>query len=324
MTAEHAPHGADELCASGSAVYTRALREGRIRREDTGDVPCLLDFGLLYADADDVEWLRPTAPAVALPLLLQNIEDRIAHHRGRGARLAATFGPLMALSPQHSGHTGPAAITMLNGLTQIQEAVAQALADSSREMLSIQPGGYRPPEALAKSLADARGVLSRGGRMRTLYQHTSRHSLSVFGYHEQLQGDTEVRTLDEVTERLFVFDQTVAFIPASKDRSLALEIRHPALVEYFATIFWRLWRLATPMYPQSVPQPPENGITTRQHAIAILLVEGLTDAEIAERLGMNIRTARVHIAKLATTLGSHSRAQLGYLIGRSGILDRDK
>jgi DNA-binding NarL/FixJ family response regulator len=44
---------------------------------------------------------------------------------------------------------------------------------------------------------------------------------------------------------------------------------------------------------------------------------------IADRLGMNVRTARVHIAKLAVTLGSESRAQLGYLIGRSGILDRD-
>ncbi len=35
---------------------------------------------------------------------------------------------------------------------------------------------------------------------------------------------------------------------------------------------------------------------------------------------MNVRTARVHIAKLAATLGSESRAQLGYLIGQSGIL----
>ncbi len=34
-----------------------------------------------------------------------------------------------------------------------------------------------------------------------------------------------------------------------------------------------------------------------------------------------IRTTRVHIAKLAATPGSGSRAQLGYLIGRSGILD---
>ncbi|MFE2098822.1 helix-turn-helix transcriptional regulator, partial [Streptomyces sp. NPDC059468] len=37
-----------------------------------------------------------------------------------------------------------------------------------------------------------------------------------------------------------------------------------------------------------------------------------------------VRTARVHIAKLATTLGSDSRAQLGYLIARSGILEREE
>ncbi|MCF2129726.1 helix-turn-helix transcriptional regulator, partial [Strepomyces sp. STD 3.1] len=62
------------------------------------------------------------------------------------------------------------------------------------------------------------------------------------------------------------------------------------------------------------------GITPRQHAIAALLIEGHTDNVIAERLGMNVRTARVHIAKLAATLGSESRAQLGYLIAESGIL----
>lgn len=51
-------------------------------------------------------------------------------------------------------------------------------------------------------------------------------------------------------------------------------------------------------------------------------MEGHTDSAIADRLGLNIRTARLHIAKLAAQLGSESRAQLGYLIGRSGILER--
>lgn len=40
---------------------------------------------------------------------------------------------------------------------------------------------------------------------------------------------------------------------------------------------------------------------------------------IAGRLGMNVRTTRVHIARLAAALGSESRARLGYLIGGSGI-----
>ena len=36
------------------------------------------------------------------------------------------------------------------------------------------------------------------------------------------------------------------------------------------------------------------------------------DEAIARRLGMNVRTCRAHIAKLAAALGSESRAQLGY------------
>ncbi|GAA5057132.1 hypothetical protein GCM10023336_30640 [Streptomyces similanensis] len=54
------------------------------------------------------------------------------------------------------------------------------------------------------------------------------------------------------------------------------------------------------------------------------IARAMTDAVIADRLGMNVRTAREHIAKLAAALGSASRAQLGYLIARSGILDRDR
>nr|WP_246201800.1 helix-turn-helix transcriptional regulator [Streptomyces alboniger] len=241
---------------------------------------------------------------------------RMAGRRAREARLfSATDTPAGTLADAP-------AVTVLDGLERINSAIDQAMNDVTEEFLAIQPGGTRPPETLAEAFPRDQALLSRGCRMRTLYQHTTRHSLPVLAYFEQLDGDAEARTLDEVTDRLFVFDRTVAFIPASRDRSIALEVRQPALVEYFATTFWRLWRLATPMWPQAAPQVSEGGVTPRQRAIAALLVEGLTDAEIADRLGMNIRTARVHIAKLAATLGSESRAQLGYLIGRSGLLDR--
>ncbi|MFE7645105.1 hypothetical protein [Streptomyces phaeoluteigriseus] len=131
----------------------------------------------------------------------------------------------------------------------------------------------------------------------------------------------EARSLDEVTERLLVIDRSVAFIPAVEDRTLALEIRLPAPVDHLGTTFDRLWRPATPMFPETVTRPSLNGITPRRRAIAALLVEGHTDAVIADRLGTSVRTAWVHIAEPATVLGSESRAQLGYLIGRSGILD---
>ncbi|MFF4832551.1 LuxR C-terminal-related transcriptional regulator [Streptomyces sp. NPDC001315] len=325
MTGAHT-HGAEELCAAGAKLYEQALREGHVSSADAEDAPCLVDFGLLHPAVTDLNTLEPVPPAVALHRMLRTAEERIAKERRREQQLADMFEPLMRIDGRHSGGSDIPTVCVLSGLDLIGRAIGQAMADSSGEVLTIQPhtGHTHAPAPLhAEAFARDQALLDRGGRIRTLYQHTLRHAPSILARYERLRGDVEARTLDEVTQRLIVVDRTVAFIPANKDRTLALEIRQPAIVDFLVTAFVRLWRLATPMHPQAVKQPTLNGITPRQRAIATLLVEGHTDAVIADRLGMNVRTARVHIAKLATTLGSESRAQLGYLIGRSGILDQE-
>ncbi|MDQ1047256.1 helix-turn-helix transcriptional regulator [Streptomyces sp. V4I2] len=322
--APHQEHGAEDLCVAARELYEAALREGHVSAADAEAAPCLVDFGLLHPAVEDLNRLEPVPPAVALHRMLRTTAGRIADERRREQRLAETFEPLMRIDGRHTATADLPGITVLGGLDRINEAITKAMADASRELLAIQPyDGRNPAARLAQSLGRDQALLDRGGRIRTLYQHTQRHSPAVIARYEQLNGDAEARTLDQVTERLVVIDHAVAFVPASKDRGLALEVRHPALVDFFATTFDRLWHLATPMYPQAVQQVTLNGITPRQRAIAALLIEGHTDAVIADRLGLNIRTAREHIAKLASTLGSESRAQLGYLIGRSGILDQE-
>ncbi|MEU1118892.1 MULTISPECIES: LuxR C-terminal-related transcriptional regulator [unclassified Streptomyces] len=317
----HVPHGIEVLCDAGSATYARALREQRVHRVDADNAPCLLANGLLRPCPDDSGWLLPTPPAVALPRLLRTIADRISEHRKREDELAAAFEAFLGLDARTVSRE-TAALTVLNGQQRIDAAIDMAVADASHEVLTIQPGGARRPEHMAESFPRAQEILSRGARLRTLYQHTTRYSLPAVAHYERLQGDLEVRTLSEVTERLFVFDRTTAFIPASSDRShrVALEIRHSVVVDFLVAVFYRLWGLAATMLPKSIPQPEQSDVSARQRAIAMLLTEGLTDNEIAVRLGMNVRTARVHIAKLSSRLGSHSRAQLGYLIGQSGII----
>ncbi|MGC9540069.1 helix-turn-helix transcriptional regulator [Streptomyces sp. UG1] len=324
MTAETHSHPAEDVCAAGLELYAHALREGSVSEQDAAPVSCLLHSGLLRPDLDDVRRLRPLTPALALPKLLRKVAEDIAQRRRAETRLAEAFEPLLALGSQHAPSAEPAEISLLKGFDQINQAITEAMTDASRELLTIQPhNGRDPGPGLAQALNRDQGLLDRGGRIRTLYQHTQRHSPAVIARYEHLNGDAEARTLDQVTKRLIVIDRTVAFIPANRDRTFALEVRHPALTDYFAIVFDVLWRMATPMYPQAVQPPSLNGITPRQRAIAALLVEGHTDAVIADRLGMNIRTARVHIAKLAATLSSESRAQLGYLIAQSGILDKD-
>ncbi|AKJ11864.1 LuxR family transcriptional regulator [Streptomyces incarnatus] len=324
MTAPpHPEHGAEQLCPAGAELYARALREGHLSRAETEAAPCLAALGLLQPSVADLDRFEPVPAAVALQELLRTSAQRIADERRREARLAQAFEPLLRASADRAGTFGETStIRIHSGLDRINEAIGNALSRAATEVLTVQPGGRRPVDQLAVALPREQAILARGCRMRTLYQHTSRHDPAVLAHYELLNGDVEVRTLDETPERLLVIDRTIAFMPASADRTLAAEIRHPPVVTYLSTVFDRLWRLATPMHPEAAQPPAPSGVTPRQRAIAALLVEGHTDAAIADRLGMNVRTARLHIAKLAAALGSDSRAQLGYLIGRSGILDQ--
>ncbi|MEU3734094.1 LuxR C-terminal-related transcriptional regulator [Streptomyces sp. NPDC033538] len=326
MTDETHRHGDEALCETGLELYSRALREGGVPSAMAVTAPCLIDVGLLHPAIDDLDRLEPTAPTVALQRLLRASEDRIARERRRGERLADVFEPLVRLGTGASASEDNPALRILSSKERTGQAIEEAMVEGRQELLAIQPHDSRVtrrPDILEGAIKRDQAFLDRGARMRALYHHTVRHAPYARARYEQLTGDVEARTLDEVTDRLIIVDRTVAFIPASADRSLALEVRHPALVAYFINTFDRLWHLATPMHPQAVHQPTLNGITPRQRAIAALLIEGHTDTDIADRLGMNVRTARVHIAKLATTLGSESRAQLGYLIAESGMLKQE-
>ncbi|MCU1423062.1 MAG: transcriptional regulator, LuxR family, partial [Microbacteriaceae bacterium] len=52
------------------------------------------------------------------------------------------------------------------------------------------------------------------------------------------------------------------------------------------------------------------GLTTRQTEVAALVSDGLTNREIAERLGIEERSAEGHVERIRTRLGVRSRAQI--------------
>lgn len=331
MTACTHDHQAEELCDAGIELYARALRDGPLGAEEARGTPCPVDTGLLRPSLDDPGRLVPVPPTAALHRLLRLSGERISAQRRREERLTEVFQQLMWAGEPSAEETAALSLSVLSGTERINAAIAKALAEGTTELLCIQPHiNYQTSEvarsAQAAALVRDQQFLDRGGRIRVLYPHTQRHIPLVIARYEQLKGDAQARTLDEVAGRLIIIDGKVAFIPGEGEghSSIALEIRHPAVITYLVNMFDRFWRLATPMHPQAVQPPSLNGITARQRAIARFLVEGHTDAVIADRLGMNVRTARVHIAKLAATLGSNSRAQLGYLIGQSGILERSE
>lgn len=317
------PHAVTELCDEGARLYANALRSGRITRAEVEPAPCLLEFALLHPDPDDANWLRPVPPSVALAQRLHPLEREIQERRRQTIELTDSFDPFITISTQSQASSH--AITVLEGFERINTALNSATAECHTEMLTVQPGGGRPADALLQALERDRPLTDRGVNIRTLYQHTARHSQGTLAYVERISGGRiEVRTLEELIERLIIFDRAVAFIPASDDRRVALELRHPGLVEYLAKVFEQLWQRAVPLTEEVPYDRDPNGITGVQRTIARLLIEGHVDEAIARRLGMNVRTCRAHIAKIAAALGSGSRAQLGYLIAQSGLLDEEQ
>ncbi|MXM64881.1 LuxR family transcriptional regulator [Streptomyces sp. HUCO-GS316] len=317
-TDEH-PHGADRLCDAGDRVYSRAVRRGRVPRRDAEPVPCLLELALLHPDPDDMDWLVPTSPQEVMTRLLRGVYDEVSASQRRVGSAVAAFEWYAGLGPRpRSASAEGSAIRVLDGLSRIQAAMDEATEACTTEVLTVQPGGIRPEHELTEGLHRALALRARGVRMRDLYTHVARHGQGLLNYLELMGGAVQARTLDEVIDRLILFDRTVAFIPANADRTLALELRHPALVEYLVTVFERLWRLAIPL-TAPLPDTGIEGISHREQSIAALLAEGHQDAVIAERLGISVRTCRAHIARLSETLGAASRTQLGVRIAQVGL-----
>ncbi|MFF5014510.1 helix-turn-helix transcriptional regulator [Streptomyces sp. NPDC001165] len=316
------PHALTDLCEAGSRLYANALRTGRIPRADAEVAPCLVEFDLLHPDPDDPNWLRPVPASVALAQRLNPLEREITERRQLSTELAEAFEPFMDLSAQTA--TSAHAVTVLEGLDRINAALDLATAQCQNEVLTVQPAHRHPERRLIEALERDKPLIERGVRIRTLYQHTARYSPERLAWVDQFAaGKVEYRTIDELVERLIICDETVAFIPIRDDRQVALELRHPGLVGYLIKVFEFMWNRAVPLSAGAPYETAPDGITDIQHSIAKLLVEGHVDEAIARRLGMNVRTCRAHIAKLAQALGSGSRAQLGFLIAQSGILKQE-
>ncbi|WP_328537603.1 helix-turn-helix transcriptional regulator [Streptomyces sp. NBC_00344] len=310
-------HDVEELCKTGSRIYAEALKQGGVSRRAAGAAPCLIDLGLLHPDPDSLDQLLPTPPTLALHAILRDIEAEIHTRRSREVRIAETLERFTAPgTPAISGSTP--GVVVLEGFPRINTAINRANNDCRTEVRCIQPGPRRESE-LQDALRRGQLLSERGAHTRTLYQRASLHSPGLLNYLRQMGDSIEIRTLDDIPERLVIFDHTVAFIPASPDRTIALELRHPALVGYLVTVFDRFWRQGRPM-KESAPPVPAAGVSERQYAIARLLGEGHADEAVARRLGISVRTCRTHIAHLSAVLGTTNRVQLGVRIAQSGML----
>ncbi len=306
-----------DICHRGDVVYRQALARGTVPA--AGAPECLLALRLLRPLPDGPETLVPVPPDIAAALLTRPIEQTIRHQEGA---LRSLRSALTRAESAYRQIGDDRAIGLIVGEDAVSIALGKAALSCRVDVATAQPGAGQPEDVLAEALPHHLDLCDRGVRNRLLYQHTVRSHSPTLAYIDKISAaGSEIRTVAEVFDRLVVFDGKVAFVFTERGgQTAALSVRQPDLVRHLARVFDCAWDRAEPIAPEMNQwRPPLFGAQT-QATILRLMVEGHTDKAIASRLGLSTRTVAAHIKRAADRLHSSSRAQLGYLLGQSGLL----
>ncbi|MFF3316546.1 LuxR C-terminal-related transcriptional regulator [Streptomyces sp. NPDC003035] len=282
-------------------------------------VSALLDMGLLRRTPE--RGVLPVPPDEAVQRTLGPLEREM---RARRLHMERTREQLMAFMPLYETHLARLThlrqaeyVEVLTDLRAVREAITELGRTCESEVMTAQPGGGRRAEVLEEAVARDEELLRRGVRMRILYQHTARFSSGTCAYVERVgRLGAQVRTLDDEFMRMLVFDRTTAVIPVPDDPNAAVLIREPHVVSFMVGAYERLWLEALPFETEWDRQTIMDISDELKQTIVRLLTEGLTDAAIARRLGLSVRSCRRHVADVMAALGAESRFQAGYLLAQ--------
>lgn len=206
---------------------------------------------------------------------------------------------------------------------EIDGFLTDLVSGCREEVLTAQPQVNRGAAALATAMVRDIAALERGVKLRTLYQHSARHSATERQFVDRVTPlGAEVRTLDEFFDRMIVVDRATAVIPGPHGIATAVAVRDPAVVRFLVTTFERTWERARPFLAGDEETVRE--ITESRRAMVIrLLIEGHTDVQAARRMGVSPRTYAGYVADLREEYGARTRIQLGHTLGRLGIAGSD-
>ncbi|MFF4017252.1 LuxR C-terminal-related transcriptional regulator [Streptomyces sp. NPDC001843] len=290
----------------------------------------LLLLRLLQPMPGDPGVLVPVAPDVATADLVNSAETQI---RDLQQAVTDVRGRLMSLTPVYFEgrrlRNRLEAFDLITDRDTVQSMLDHLSAHCRHEMASVAPGGSRPGGLLQAARKSSLSMRERGVAIRTIYQHTARSDLATRAYvRDVTAAGVEVRTADQVIDRILIYDRETVFLPtrepgdgAEEERvgNGAIVVREPTLVAFVCSVFEHLWDGATPFVPDTSRTP--SVADDLKQSILRLMAKGYKDEMVARRLGMSVRTCRRHISEITEELEATSRFQAGYNAALSRMLD---
>ncbi|MFD4141285.1 MULTISPECIES: LuxR C-terminal-related transcriptional regulator [unclassified Streptomyces] len=328
---------APELDSTCVAAYDHAVRQGVFDDSDVAEQlalgeaevlrirTVLTDLRLLISGEDGSATV-PASPEIAEAELSAHLEAGIIERREQLARI---HRQMRALAPVYRAHRhlpqASQSVRLVEDPAVVRRELAAATRACTSEAFTVQPGGGRSPEALNEAIARDTTMLKRGVTMRILYQHTVRANLATRTYTRKVtELGAEVRTAEEIYERLIIFDRSLAFVPQERVGG-----RPPgAAIVTDETVVGHLWRMHDKMWQSASPYDPRDvdyASTSEEIKASILrlMATGLKDDVIARKLGMATRTCRRYMAGIMDELGATSRFQAGVRATSLGMVKPD-
>ncbi|MFF1556196.1 LuxR C-terminal-related transcriptional regulator [Streptomyces sp. NPDC058279] len=321
-----------ELTAEEMNLYREFAEQGPLRTSQllTRDAPdsyprtleALLAAGL-------VQQIGPDCFAAANPTdvseeLLKRWEERV---QGAQLDLLRMRGQLAELAIVHAARQrtlqGPP-LERIESPAELQRILDQQAAECAQEVLGAQPGGPQSTASLRRAREQNRNLLTRGVRVRTLYQHSARFDPATVRYEAEMADlGAEARTVSGGLLRCLVFDRTLLVLPLQDATGGALLVRSPDLVAFVAEMIELLWATGEHLSKPREKAFIQDVADQAKRSILQHLVQGDDDRATARALGISVRTCQRHVSALMRQLGATSRFQLGYLAHRHGLLAYD-
>lgn len=275
----------------------------------------LLELGLIEADSDGRLYAMSATSAVLRTCLAVN--EAAAAAQRHAQRLSSVINGLDALRAT----SGAASIERLVSLDLVRQTITELAAQANVEILTSQPGGPRPADQLEESVSRTREALSRGVKMRTLYQWSAQFGAVTKEFaHYLISLGAEVRITHDSFMRLLIFDRKAAVISLKQLPEGAMVVYDPDIVDFAVQAYERAW---TASHPFPVDYVKDDVVTTSDKvklSIIRLLTEGHSVSAIGKRLGISSRTCQRHISEIMQRLGARNRLHAGYLISEKGLL----
>ncbi|MEU6206564.1 LuxR C-terminal-related transcriptional regulator [Micromonospora musae] len=332
---EDRPEGT--ISVEAASLYQWILQRGHVSSEELEDatidlgqsavevskgLASLLDLRLLRHAPGELDVLVPSSPEAAIAELIAPLESEVRQRKRRMEALEATlatFNPIYFNTRQVRNRRE--AIDIIDEVDRVRTSLAGIARRCSVEVFSAHPG-VLSDRAIEESLPGDLEMLARGIRVRTIYQHPVRVHPRMRPFLKELaDAGCDVRTREEVIDRIIIFDREIAIIPNMLARG-AVVLREPSVVDYLYRSLEQIWASALPLDDDTTPSSG-YGVAgdDLKRALLRLLAAGRKDEFIARKLSISVRTCRRHIAEIMQDLGAESRFQAGVLAGQRGLLD---